>query len=130
MRNQVPAEAGSKEGYGLHNYTTSFKGHVFHGHDGGVNGGLAHYVYNAALNIGYVVLVNYDGEGFGKLNDVVMETIMKNVPSAVPTASALSKEEGQKYVGYYRSTYPRSQMTDHSRRGGGRWIQTATHGAR
>jgi CubicO group peptidase (beta-lactamase class C family) len=107
----LAAEAGSKEGYGLHNYTTSFKGHVFHGHDGGVNGGLAHYVYNSDLNIGYIVLVNYDGEGFGKLNDAVMETIMKEVSSTVPSASLLSKGEIEECVGYYRSTYPRSQMT-------------------
>lgn len=32
---------------------------------------LAHYVYNTQLNIGYIVLVNYDGQGFGKLNDAV-----------------------------------------------------------
>jgi CubicO group peptidase (beta-lactamase class C family) len=107
----LAAEAGSLEGYGLHNYTTSYKGYLFHGHDGGVNGGLAHYVYNSPLNIGFVVLVNYDGQGFTKLNDAVMETIMKEVPSAVPASVALSDEEKAKWTGYYRSAYPRASMT-------------------
>lgn len=107
----LAAQAGSNEGYGLHNYTTSYKGHLFHGHDGGVNGGLAHYVYNSKLNIGYIVLVNYDGGGFTKLNDAVMQAILKDVPSALPAPLSLSKEEMEKFSGYYRSTYPRAQMT-------------------
>ncbi len=107
----LAAEAGSKAGYGLHNYTTSYKGYLFHGHDGGVNGGLAHYVYNTQLNIGYIVLVNYDGQGFGKLNDAVMEIVMKEVPSALPAPVSLTPEDKAKWIGYYRSTYPRAQMT-------------------
>jgi CubicO group peptidase (beta-lactamase class C family) len=107
----LSAQAGSNEGYGLHNYTTSFKGHLFHGHDGGVNGGLAHYVYNAGLNVGYIVLVNYDRSGFTKLNDAVMQAIMKDVPSAIPAPASLSKEEESKFIGYYRASYPRAQMT-------------------
>lgn len=107
----LAAEAGSQEGYGLHNYTTSYKGYLFHGHDGGVNGGLAHYVYNSPLNIGFVVLVNYGGQGFTKLNDAVMETIMKEVPSTVPEPASLSDEDKAKWTGYYRSAYPRASMT-------------------
>ncbi len=107
----LAAEAGSQEGYGLHNYTTSYKGYLFHGHDGGVNGGLAHYVYNTPLNIGFVILVNYGGEGFTKLNDAVMETIMNEVPSAVPESLSLSEEDKAKWTGYYRSAYPRASMT-------------------
>jgi CubicO group peptidase (beta-lactamase class C family) len=107
----LAAQAGSKEGYGLHNYTTSFKGHVFHGHDGGVNGGLAHYAYNSKLNLGFIVLVNYDRQGFTKLNDAVMEAIMKELPSAVPTAVSPSPEEKIRFAGYYRAAYPRAQVT-------------------
>jgi CubicO group peptidase (beta-lactamase class C family) len=107
----LAAEAGSMEGYGLHNYTTSYKGYLFHGHDGGVNGGLAHYVYNAPLNIGFVVLVNYGGQGFTKLNDAVMKTIMEPVPSAVPESVSLTGDEIAKWKGYYRAAYPRASMT-------------------
>ena len=106
----LSAQAGSNEGYGLHNYTTSYKGHLFHGHDGGVNGGLAHYVYNSDLNIGFIVLVNYDGSGFGKLNNAVMKTIMDAVPSALPENYALTDQQ-KELAGYYRSAYPRAQMT-------------------
>lgn len=106
----LSAKAGSREGYGLHNYTTSYKGHLFHGHDGGVNGGLAHYVYSSDLNIGFIVLVNYDGSGFGKLNNAVMKTIMEAVPSALPEKATLM-EQHKELAGYYRAAYPRAQMT-------------------
>ncbi len=106
----LAAQAGSNEGYGLHNYTTSFKGHLFHGHDGGVNGGLARYLYQSDLNIGFIVLVNYDGSGFGKLNDAVMKTIMEAVTSALPEKAVLTEQHKQ-WTGYYRSAYPRAQMT-------------------
>ncbi len=106
----LSAKAGSREGYALHNYTTSYKGHLFHGHDGGVNGGLAHYVYSSELNIGFIVLVNYDGSGFGKLNNAVMKTIMEAVPGKLPEKATLT-EQHKELAGYYRSAYPRAQMT-------------------
>jgi CubicO group peptidase (beta-lactamase class C family) len=104
----LAAKAGSKQGYGLHNYTTSYKGYVFHGHDGGVNGGLAHYVYNTDLNLGLVVLVNSGGEGFGKINEAAMEVLMKNVSQKLPPVHKLSAQEEQNALGYYRASNPRN----------------------
>ncbi len=91
----LSARAGSKQGYGLHNYTTSYKGYVFHGHDGGVNGGLAHYLYNTELNLGLVVLVNSTGGGFGDINDAVLEVILKNVPQRLPPVHKLADADKQ-----------------------------------
>lgn len=104
----LSARAGSKQGYGLHNYTTLYKGYVFHGHDGGVNGGLAHYLYNTELNLGLVVLVNSTGEGFGNINDAVLEVILKNVPKRLPPAYKLADSDKQKLLGYYRASNPRN----------------------
>jgi len=104
----LAARAGSKQGYGLHNYTTSYKGYVFHGHDGGVNGGLAHYLYNTELNLGVVVLVNSDGEGFSKINDAVLDVILKNVPQRLPPVHRLSETEKESLLGYYRNSNPRN----------------------
>lgn len=104
----LAAKAGSKEGYGLHNYTTSYKGYVFHGHDGGVNGGLAHYAYNTDLNLGLVVLVNSTGGGFSQIKDTVLEVILKNVPQQLPSVYTLSATEKDNLLGYYRVSNPRN----------------------
>lgn len=107
----LAARAGLKEGYGLHNYTTSFKGYVFHGHDGGVNGGLAKYLYNSELNLGMVVLVNSDGAGFGKINDAVLDVIMKNVPQRLPATYRLSDTEKENLLGFYRVSNNRNEVS-------------------
>ncbi|GAB3641124.1 serine hydrolase domain-containing protein [Spirosoma arcticum] len=107
----LAARAGSKDGYGLYNYTTSYKGYLFHGHNGGVNGGLAHYIYNSELNRGLIVLVNSDGAGFGTLADAVLETVMKNVPQRLPPAFALSTAQKENLPGYYRQSNIRASFT-------------------
>ena len=106
----VAAKAGLKEGYGLHNYTTSFKGYVFHGHDGGVNGGLARYVYNSELNLGMIVLVNSNGAGFGKISDAALDMIMKNVPQRLSAAYRLSDAEKENLLGFYRVSNNRNEI--------------------
>ena len=106
----LAAKAGLKEGYGLHNYTTSYKGYVFHGHDGGVNGGLAHYLYNTDLNLGLVMLVNSDGAGFGKINDAVLDVVLKNVPPRLPPVYALTSAEKEALLGFYRASNNRNQV--------------------
>lgn len=100
----LAAKAGLKEGYGLHNYTTSYKGYVFHGHDGGVNGGLAHYLYNVELNLGLIVLVNSSGVSFGKINDAVLEVALKNTPQRLPPTYTLSSTEKESLLGFYRAS--------------------------
>ena len=100
----LAAKAGLKQGYGLNNYTTSYKGYVFHGHDGGVNGGLAHYLYNTELNLGFVVLVNSDGGGFGKISDDVLNVLLKNIPQRLPPAYALTSAEKESLLGFYRAS--------------------------
>ncbi|TAE24434.1 MAG: class A beta-lactamase-related serine hydrolase [Cytophagales bacterium] len=107
----LSARAGSKQGYGLHNYTTSYKGYVFHGHDGGVNGGLAHYRYNTELNLGFVVLVNSGGGGFGEINDALLDVLLKTVPQRLPPAHKLADADKEKLLGYYRASNPRNEKT-------------------
>ena len=107
----LAAKAGLKEGYGLHNYTTSYKGYIFHGHDGGVNGGLAHYLYNSELNLGLVILVNSTGAGFGKINDAVLDVVMENIPQQLPPAYTLTKAEKESLVGFYRASNVRDEFT-------------------
>lgn len=105
----LAAKAGLKEGYGLHNYTSSYKGYVFHGHNGGVNGGLAHYAYNTELDLGIIILVNSDGEGFGKIEEKVMENVMQSVPMKQFNGK-MTDEQKNEILGYYRANIPRNEI--------------------
>ncbi|MBD2757238.1 serine hydrolase domain-containing protein [Spirosoma validum] len=100
----LAAKAGLEEGYGLHNFVTSYKGYIFHGHDGFINSGLAYYLYNTELNLGLIVLVNSDGAGFGKIYNAVLDVILKNIPQRLPPAYTLKKAEKESLLGFYRAS--------------------------
>ncbi|MCK8494735.1 beta-lactamase family protein [Spirosoma sp. RP8] len=107
----LAARAGSKQGYGLNNFTTSYQGHLLHGHDGASIGLRAHYLYQSALNRGIIVLVNTDGPGFSKLKDAVLKLVMQNVPPQRPPVYRLSKAEKENWIGYYRPSNFRQAAT-------------------
>ena len=52
------AKDGMKAGYGLSNYWSVEDGFVYHGHDGGVDGGLTDMSYMADNNVGYFFSIN------------------------------------------------------------------------
>ncbi|NEU70345.1 serine hydrolase domain-containing protein [Spirosoma agri] len=107
----LAAHTGSKQGYGLNNFTTSFRGHLFHGHDGAGIGLRSHYLYQSELNRGIIVLVNSDGPGFGKLKDAVLTAVMQNVPQQLPPAYPLSAAQKTSWVGYYHPSNFRLAIT-------------------
>jgi len=105
----LAGKAGLREGYGLHNYTTTYKGINWHGHDGGMLGYLAKVQYNSDLDIGFITLINSTGAAFGKVNDQVNEAIYQQIQGRLiePTTQAIFDEQ---YLGYYRSATSRNQM--------------------
>lgn len=107
----LAAQAGLKEGYGLHNYTISYKGYIFHGHDGYINSGLASYLYNTELNLGLIVLANSDGAGFRKIYNAVLDVILKNSPQRLPPAYPLKKPEKESLLGFYRASNVRFEFS-------------------
>jgi CubicO group peptidase (beta-lactamase class C family) len=107
----LAAQAGSNQGYGLNNFTTSYRGHLLHGHDGATTGARSHYLYHSALNRGIVVLVNSDGPGFSKLKDAVLTAVMENVPQQLPPVFPLSNAQKEDWVGYYRPSNFRQAIT-------------------
>lgn len=61
------AQEGLKAGYGLGNYTSVHDGFVYHGHNGGVNGGLTEMAYLPEYGVGYFYSINAgNGEAFGR----------------------------------------------------------------
>lgn len=107
----LAARAGSKQGYGLNNFITSYQGHLLHGHDGAGIGLRAHYLYQSALNRGIIFLINTDGPSFGKLRDAILKLVMQNVPPQLPPVYTLSKAQKETWVGYYRPSHFRLALT-------------------
>jgi len=105
----LSGKAGLKDGYGLHNYTSNYKGIQWHGHDGGMIGFLAKLQYNSHLDIGFITLINSTSEAFGDINDQVNEAIYQKVQSRLITPPNEATFDEQ-YLGFYRSATSRNQM--------------------
>lgn len=101
---------GMREGYGLGNYVSYVKGWKFYGHNGGIDGFLSCAAYNPQQDLGYVLLVNQMGPGFGKLLKRLAETIHKTFPSPRPPVAKLPKAELQRWSGTYRVLYTRNHL--------------------
>lgn len=105
--------SGIKAGYGLANYTTGYNDfHIaFHGHNGGVFGGVTELSYSNQLQAGYVVMLN---SGNGMALDKISKTIrgflakdhkvIKHEPISLP-------EKFKTLNGYYTPVNFRNHMS-------------------
>jgi len=106
------AQAGLKMGYGLHNYTSQDeKGFVWHGHNGGLDGGLAAMAYMPDQGVGYFFAINAgNGEAFRKIEREVRAFSTRELPAPVlPSAPGISPGIVATYQGWYVPFSPRSQ---------------------
>lgn len=108
----LAARNGLKLGYGLSNYTSTYKNFVFQGHNGGVNGGLADLSYLPKEGIGYAFMMNSD-------NGAAMRAISKALRGYItyglsgpklPKVHVLSNDKAEAYSGYYRPVNPRQEL--------------------
>jgi len=106
------AQQGLKAGYGMSNYTTVHDGFVYHGHNGGVSGGLTEMAYMPEYGVGYFYSINSgNGDAFGKVGDAIRAYITRNLTwRSVPPAGALPADAAQ-YAGWYINNAPRLEMT-------------------
>jgi CubicO group peptidase (beta-lactamase class C family) len=104
------AQAGLTTGYGLANYTSIEDGFVFHGHDGGVQGGLARLRYLPEAGAGYAVVINASNpEALKRIGDRLRSWVLRGVPRpAVPPAGPMPTDAGA-YSGWFRLDSPRQQ---------------------
>jgi CubicO group peptidase (beta-lactamase class C family) len=105
------ARQGMKFGYGLYNYTTLDGGLVYHGHDGGMNGGLTKLVYLPDAGVGYAFTINSgNGEASGTINRALRSYVTRGVAKPAPPAiSPLFSTAGQ-YAGWYEPDSPRVEQ--------------------
>lgn len=107
----LAAQTGSKQGYGLNNFTTAYQGHLLHGHDGAAPGFRSHYLYHSGLNRGIIILTNSDGPGFSQLKDAALKAVMQPVPQRLAPEYTLTKDQKENWLGYYRPSQFRLAIT-------------------
>jgi hypothetical protein len=106
------AQAGLTAGYGLSNYTSIHDGFVYHGHNGGVEGGLTDMSYLHDAGVGYFYSINSgNGAAFNKIGDALRAYITRSLTRpAVPAPAALPANAAD-WAGWYVADSPRNEMT-------------------
>jgi CubicO group peptidase (beta-lactamase class C family) len=106
------AQAGLKAGYGLSNYTSVHDGFVYHGHNGGVDGGITEMSYLPEYNVGYFYSINSaNGAAFGKIGDAIRAYITKNLTRQPVPAAGQLPANAQQYAGWYEPAAPRNEFS-------------------
>jgi CubicO group peptidase (beta-lactamase class C family) len=105
------AKDGLKFGYGLGDYWTIRDGFVYHGHNGGVDGGLTELAYMPEYGVGYFFSINSDnGDAFWRISKTIRSYItLKLEKPAVPLPAPLPGDAAA-YAGWYEPNAPRQQM--------------------
>jgi hypothetical protein len=107
------AQAGLKAGYGLSNYTSVHDGFVYHGHDGGVDGGITELSYLPEYNVGYFYSINSaNGAAFGKISDAIRAYITRNLTKPTVPAAGQLPSNAQEWTGWYEANAMRMKMQE------------------
>ena len=106
------AKDGMKTGYGLSNYWSIEDGFVYHGHDGGVEGGLTEMAYMADYGVGYFFSINSgNGDAFEKVAKAIRAYVTNKLQKpALPAVVPLSANAAA-YAGWYEPDSPRVELT-------------------
>ena len=102
----IGAKAGLEYGYGLSNYSSTYKSFVYRGHNGGVAGGLSEFVYLPGHSVGYCVMINSaNGNTLRRISNVIREVQTRGFnPDRVERKKI---REVPDIGGYYVSINPR-----------------------
>jgi CubicO group peptidase (beta-lactamase class C family) len=110
----LAARDGLRFGYGLSNYATiDDRGFVWHGHNGGIDGGLTEMAYLPEAGIGYAYMINStNGAAFGRIHQLVTAFLTGDLASPpVPAPAAAPHALAAQYTGWAEPANPRVQMT-------------------
>ncbi len=106
------AQEGLKAGYGLSNYWSIHEGFVYHGHDGGVEGGLTEMAYMPEYGVGYFYSINSGSDGaFEKIGKAIRAYITRNLQKPAEPAVAALPANANAYAGWYEPDSGRVEMT-------------------
>jgi CubicO group peptidase (beta-lactamase class C family) len=106
------AQQGLKAGYGLSNYWSLHEGFVYHGHNGGVEGGLTEMAYLPDYGVGYFYSSNAgNGDSFEKIGKAIRGYVTRNLQRpGIPRPAQLAAD-ARTYAGWYEPDSPRVEMT-------------------
>lgn len=106
------AKEGMKTGYGLSNYWSIEDGFVYHGHDGGVEGGITNMAYMPDYDAGYFFSINSaSGDAFEKIAKAIRAYLTNKLQRPpLPPVGSLPANAAD-YAGWYEPDSPRVQLT-------------------
>jgi hypothetical protein len=106
------AKLGPFAGYGLYNYVTTEGAFVFHGHNGGVMGGLTEMAYLPDYGRGYAVMINSgSGRALNEIGELIRQYLIRGLtPPPLPPVGSVPDEIRQHYAGYYQGISPRTEL--------------------
>lgn len=96
----LAAKAGLTGGYGLGNFSVWKNGHLFYGHDGGIDGFMSRYAYSREANLGVAVSINRMGNAT-EIVDIIIAHLLGTPMKVDRETTAIPEELKLKYAGFY-----------------------------
>jgi CubicO group peptidase (beta-lactamase class C family) len=119
------AKDGMKTGYGLSNYWSIEDGFVYHGHNGGVEGGLTEMAYMADDGVGYFFSINSgNGDAFDKVAKAIRGYLTNKLQKPPLPGVPPLPVDADAYAGWYEPDSPRVELVHFMERLAGlSWIR-------
>jgi CubicO group peptidase (beta-lactamase class C family) len=106
------AKEGMRSGYGLSNYWSFHEGFVYHGHNGGVAGGLTEMAYMPDYGVGYFFSINAgNGNAFDRVGKAIRAYVTVKLQKPPLPAAAPLPSNAAEYAGWYEPDSPRMELT-------------------
>jgi CubicO group peptidase (beta-lactamase class C family) len=107
------AREGMKTGYGLSNYWSVEDGFIYHGHDGGLEGGVTDMGYMPDYGVGYFYSINTgNDDAVAQVSKALRAYITRNLQKPPLPAVAPLPSNAADYAGWYQPDSPRDEMTN------------------
>jgi CubicO group peptidase (beta-lactamase class C family) len=105
------AQEGLKTGYGLGNYWSIHDGFVYHGHNGGVAGGITEMAYMPDYGLGYFYSINAkNGGAFEKIGETIRGHVTRQLQKPALSSVPALPENADSYAGWYEPDSPRNDV--------------------
>jgi CubicO group peptidase (beta-lactamase class C family) len=106
----IGARAGLEDGYGLSNFSSSYKNVVYRKHNGIAIGGLSDLSYLPNYNVGYAVMTNSaDTEAMERITNLIRAFQLKEILVEDAKSQNLLSNKETDVSGYYIAINPRIQ---------------------
>lgn len=104
----IGAQAGLEDGYGLSNYSSTYKSVVYREHNGSALGGLSYLSYLPEYNLGYAVMTNSSNvEAIKEITNLIRAYQLKDIEFNNLNSIKLTPNNETDLSGYYMSINPR-----------------------